>query len=181
VKGEIAIAMGKKKPSQWMKTLLHESCHLDQDTDKKLLEQNRRTGAAYDLVNAHLGGKKYPQALINAAFSLVIECEMDADRRAAKKILKWRLNEIAEDEECYNIDLAKYIQQSNAYANSYQLMKEGVEWDVAVQAMQDAHNIMPTDGIYEIEIHPQLRRFLNKRIAELRSKSASDGSKGVSL
>jgi hypothetical protein len=179
VKGEIAIAFGNKLPHQWMKTLLHESCHLDQENEFNRMVINARESAAYEIVDSFLkGSTRYTERLVDSAFKCVMDCEMDAEKRTVKKILKWKLNELPDL--LYRIDLNKYIQQANSYVNAYQLMREGVDWDTAVQVMQDAYSIMPTDDIYEIEIHPQLRRFLNKRIAA-EKKSVNTGLLAVTL
>lgn len=110
---EIKIAFSSKQ-NLWLKTFLHESCHLDQFLEKSQLWNHMIYGKTdmYKILFDWLQHKKIPKnADIEKSVKKIFELEKDCEERAVKKIIKYSLP----------FNKINYIKQANAYILSYKL------------------------------------------------------------
>lgn len=113
---ELACAIGGKEGS-WIKTLVHESCHLDQFIEKSKFwkESNIRRG---NLTENWINGKEYPQKEVRIEFNREFRLELDCEKRSVEKIIKYNLP----------VPIERYIQQANSYLWIYKLIPKIRQW-----------------------------------------------------
>lgn len=130
---------GISRRRNWLMTLVHETCHMDQFLeDRDLWETYEK------IVNIDdwLSGKKFTKRSVDHAIDTTQMLELDCEIRATKKIKKFNLP----------INLDEYIQKANAYLFFHQYMKESRHWPV------------PPASPYGDKIWPRMpKRFLSSR------------------
>lgn len=117
---ELAVAT-KHPVEKWIQILLHESCHMDQTFDKRLIKQNKIeewNNAARMYFEWLAGDRQLNKTQVLKYARLIMECEIDCDTRVVAKIRKYNLP----------IPIGTYVQKSNAYAYGYIVMSETRKW-----------------------------------------------------
>lgn len=114
----LVVATDKNSISEWISTLIHESCHLDQFIEKSPYWIPDNVGVA--VVENWLNKKNYSKKRLLEAFSNTMSMELDCEKRSIKTIKKYKLY----------IDIKNYIQQANAYIFSYVYSYKNRKWFV---------------------------------------------------
>jgi len=117
----LAIACGQPQEN-WLQTLVHESCHMDQWIENTKEWQDCIVVdniEALDLVELWIDkkielNKKQLNYFINASRNIELDCE----KRAVDKIMKYNLP----------ITISEYIQRANSYIFFYTLLKQTRRW-----------------------------------------------------
>ena len=112
---ELVVATNKKE-NDWLTILIHESCHLDQYTEKTPIWGEGEDGIT--VIDEWLEGKDYKPQQLEKAFIDTIKLEVDCEKRSVKKIKKYNLQ----------IDPELYIQKANAYLISYWATYRDRKW-----------------------------------------------------
>lgn len=102
------LAVATKRPD-YLQTIVHESCHLDQWVEGCKAWTGEINGW---MVEEWLTGKEFDKRKIKRAINKTISLELDCERRSIKKIIK------------YNLPIGEtvYIQKANAYLLFYNYM-----------------------------------------------------------
>lgn len=124
----MSMVVGCAKPvDEWMATLVHESCHMDQWLEDK--EMWNRCMNDYGLFWGWLAGDTMMNtAQVQKACETIIYVEWDCERRSVEKIRKLKLP----------LNISKYCRKANTYLYSYKVIHK--------------YKIFPT-GIYS---HPEV-------------------------
>lgn len=109
----LTVAMGDDI-SIWLPIMVHESCHLDQWYEKIKIWKKSNLSTIDDWLH----GKNFSEKKLEYAFKLTKEVELDCEKRALKKIKKFKLP----------IDSTIYIQKANAYLLFYNYCKKVRKW-----------------------------------------------------
>jgi hypothetical protein len=112
----LVVATKKKKIQDWVDVLVHESCHLDQFTEKSELWVSDNNSLF--VVESWIKGKKMSLAKRDVGFNNTILLELDCEKRSIKKFKKYKLN----------IDIEDYIQKANSYLFSYMIALHEKRW-----------------------------------------------------
>jgi hypothetical protein len=106
----LVVACGKPAKN-WIDVLVHESCHMDQwiKNDPRLEEWGAACSSMWDYLQ---GIKLLNSTQLRKVEDLVIENELDCEKRSVEKIKEWGLP----------ISIENYIKESNTYVFSYRLM-----------------------------------------------------------
>ncbi len=116
IPGILAAATGKPI-NTWLPILVHESCHMDQWYEKipiwKELEKHDTI-----IIDEWLEGKRKVKSKLFKAIDVTRDMELDCEKRAVKKILKFNLP----------IDIGEYIQKANCYIFFYNYLKITRRW-----------------------------------------------------
>jgi hypothetical protein len=112
----LVVAVDKKNETDWIGTLIHESCHLDQFLQKSKLWINDNIGL--DIVEEYVKNRKKDKKKVLNAIKNTMLLEIDCEKRSIKKFKKYKIN----------IDLKKYIREANAYIFSYVYAYENKKW-----------------------------------------------------
>ena len=112
---ELAVATNKKE-NDWLTILIHESCHLDQYTQKIAIWNQGDDGL--DIIDKWLEGGECASQRLQKAFIDTIKLEADCEKRSVKKIKKYNLP----------INQEVYIQKANAYILSYWATYRDRKW-----------------------------------------------------
>ena len=117
---EFAVAVGRSHKF-WLNTFVHETCHIDQwREDLPVWYEKVNDEDPLDLMDAWIQGEiTLDQASIKRMFDIVVEIELDCEKRSVEKIKQYNLP----------IKLDTYIRKSNAYVWSYRLLQVTREWD----------------------------------------------------
>lgn len=124
-KGELGIALGDG-PNEWIKTLIHESCHMDQFIDGEYAwtdnfiydAKDNKVKESVDLIDEWVRGRDLSKEILKEIVDLSLSVELDCERRSAEKIKKYNLD----------IDVEEYTQQSNSYIYFYRHILETRAW-----------------------------------------------------
>lgn len=124
-KGELGIALGDG-PKETIKTLIHESCHMDQFvsgeyawSDTFLYDcKDNKIKESVDLIDEWINGRELSDSVLNDVINCSLNVELDCERRSAEKIKKYNLD----------IDIEEYTQQANSYIYFYRFIKETRAW-----------------------------------------------------
>lgn len=108
----LCTATGKEE-AEWVPIFVHETCHLDQ-----WLEKDPIWKIGSDAVNRLFDNLKPNGRISKKDVQNSILLERNCEVRSIKKIKKYNLN----------IDLDKYIQQSNLYLLSYWMVAKHKKW-----------------------------------------------------
>lgn len=112
----LVVATKKPKIQDWVDVLVHESCHLDQFTEKSELWVSDNN--SLHVVEAWIKGKKMSLAKRDRGFANTLLLEIDCEKRSVKKFKKYKLN----------INTQEYIQKANAYLFSYAVALHEKRW-----------------------------------------------------
>jgi hypothetical protein len=158
----LAVAM-KKEESKWVKTLVHEYCHMQQWKENcpawSNLKLSRQLNAD-DVMDCWLSGKRYTNATLDKAFDVVMKMELDCEKRVIETIKKYNLN----------IDVTEYIQRANAYVLFYKMVRKYKKWYVINKEPYNDESIwskMPKtfNNIYDKPLCPTHENLLLKCFA----------------
>lgn len=126
------LAIGKNR-TDWLQLLVHESCHIDQwIEDVKVWRDEDRLGN--DIFDKWLLGKDFNKTKVKRAVNNIIRLEFDCEMRAIQKINEYDLP----------INIASYIQRSNAYLYYHHRALKNRTWKPAVYESFQIVNAMPT-------------------------------------
>lgn len=131
----LACAIGKPI-KDWYEILIHESCHMDQWSQKDLLWSNQYlNGIDCDKgMDEFLGGKQFHKDEYTYFVRTMQALEIDCEKRSVKKILDLGLD----------VDTKMYIQKANSYLLFYSIILETKKWcDVAPYNVQEIIDLMP--------------------------------------
>ena len=112
----LVVATKKKRIQDWVDVLVHESCHLDQFTEKSELWVTDNNSLS--IVEAWIKGKKMTYKKRDLGFKNTILIELDCEKRSIKKFKKYKLN----------VDTQEYIQKANSYLFSYVVSLHEKRW-----------------------------------------------------
>ena len=102
------------KHSNWLETLVHEYCHMNQWIEQCPSWVNMGDGP--ESIDRWLGGEDILD--IDTHISAVRDMELDNEQRSTEVIRKWGLG----------IDIVGYIKKANAYVYFYNWIKETRRW-----------------------------------------------------
>ena len=131
----LACAVGKPE-KDWYEILVHESCHMDQWSEKSKLWLNvTADGIDCDKgMDEWLGGKKFHPDEYTYYVRTMQLLEIDCEKRSVRKILDLGLG----------IDTVNYTKRANSYLFFYTVMLDTHKWcDVAPYDVPEIVNIMP--------------------------------------
>lgn len=111
--GKLVVA-GGGEVDHWLGILVHESCHMDQCLEDSRIW--REVDPYLEGVDVWLNGGR--PRLKESPFKKVVELELDCERRAIRKIKKYRLP----------LDIELYAQKANAYLFSYEITRRTRKW-----------------------------------------------------
>ena len=132
-KPEMAIATGVPF-EKWILTLLHESCHLDQEFDKSIKEKREWWDKCCINFFEWIGGRKQMnQAQLDEAIRGTIDLELDCEKRTVAKIKKFNLG----------IDTKDYTQKANTYFFGYPIASELRKWTNWVYQQESIWSLAP--------------------------------------
>lgn len=131
---ELAIALGNPF-SRWILILIHESCHMDQEYDKKISQQtkDRWNNDMTAFVEWQQGLKQCNKAQVLKYMESTIDCELDCEKRSVEKIIKWNLP----------LDTRDYIQKANTYLFGHVLVAQRRKWYNNIYNVKTVYNLAP--------------------------------------
>lgn len=103
----LVVATNKKNKLDWIGTVIHESCHLDQFIEKSAVYMKDDLGLY--VVEDWIKGKQNDKKKALNAFMDTIHMELDCEIRSVKKFKKYKIK----------FNEKEYIKQANAYLYSY--------------------------------------------------------------
>ncbi len=114
--GELGISTGDGL-EEWIKVLIHESCHMDQFIENDYVWTNNfiydckdhKIKESIDLLDEWTNGRNFSKSIITDLTNSVLNVELDCEKRSAEKMKRYNLD--------INIDV--YTQQSNSYIYFY--------------------------------------------------------------
>ena len=112
----LVVATKKKKVQDWADVLVHESCHLDQYTEKAKVYTNDKFGIC--IVENWINGKKMSLKKRDLGFKNTILLELDCEKRSIRKFKKYKLT----------INTQEYIQKANSYLFAYMVALHEKRW-----------------------------------------------------
>lgn len=116
--------------NNWLPTLVHESCHMDQWSEKSEV-WGRYTEGNTSIIDEWLNGKNISQSKVFKALDICRELELDCEQRAVQKIIKYNLP----------IDIKEYIQKANCYVFFYNYLKISRKWSLSKNSPYSNPNI----------------------------------------
>lgn len=131
---EMTLCVANSKHEQsFFSILAHESSHMDQFISDKYLWEKSNPG--YTIFFEWLNGKTIvKQEVLQEAVQDIIRIELDAERRALKKIVSYNLD----------IDISYYTRGVNAYLYGYLFSLETKTWTPQVYFDEDVVNACST-------------------------------------
>jgi hypothetical protein len=114
----------------WLPTLVHESCHMDQWSEKSNVWK-RYIDENIGIIDEWLDGKNISQRKVFKALDICRELELDCEQRAVQKIIKYNLP----------IDIKEYIQKANCYIFFYNYLKISRKWSLPENSPYNNPNI----------------------------------------
>lgn len=137
-----------RKHTEWLAILVHEFSHMEQWLENSILWQ-KELACGNSEFGRWLDGKEVKG--INKAITNIINLELDADKRALKKIKDYDLP----------INTVTYIQKANEYILSYRHMLKTRKWDNNV-AFDGKFKRMPSrfmSGSYYKSLSPKIEKI----------------------
>jgi hypothetical protein len=124
-KGELGIAIGDGV-NEWIKVLVHESCHMDQLIENDCAWTNNfiydckdnKIKESVDLLDEWTKGRDFSKSIIKDLTNSILSVEFDCEKRSATKMEKYNLD----------INVEEYIQQSNSYIYFYRFLEHSRTW-----------------------------------------------------
>lgn len=127
----LVVATKKKNIQDWLDILVHESCHLDQFTEKSSFWFPDEVGL--HVVESWIKGKKINVSKAREAFLNTINLELDCEKRTVRKLKKYKIK--------FNSEL--YIQKANAYLFGYGVSFKKRIWPSKPYENFSVYNKMP--------------------------------------
>lgn len=138
--------MGTQK--SWLKTLLHESCHLDQWAEKSKLWEENSVYNDIDWDGWIQGLLEYPPEAINACLDSTKILEMDCEKRVIEKIKKYNLP----------VDIKEYSKGANAYVLYYDFVKKYRTWKPKIYKNKKLLALMPDVITDNLVLTPEIEK-----------------------
>lgn len=119
----------------WLGTLAHEVCHLTQwlVCEPTYCDTMPNGGDPNALVDDWLIGKEFDKRTVKQAVQIVVDLELDNEKRAVRLIKKFKLP----------IDTKKYIQAANSYLFFHEVMFDNRTWYNKLMFNPEIINHMP--------------------------------------
>ncbi len=127
----LAVATKKPKINDWLDVLIHESCHLDQWSEKAKVWIPDDIGLT--IVEKWIKGKNINKKKVFEAFKNTILLELDCEKRTVKKAKKYKIN----------LNFDEYIQKANSYLFAYVYTLENKKWYAAPYENPNIYKKMP--------------------------------------
>ena len=104
------IVTTKHAPDRFLRTFVHESCHMDQFLEQTELWNDPSINDHGDVLNEYLHGERKRKSKLVIDYTKgSLKLELDCEKRAVDKIIKYGLS----------IDLDDYIKVANVYLYSW--------------------------------------------------------------
>lgn len=145
--GNLIIAIGTKNVlNNWLETLVHESCHLDQYLE---IKNFKNALIHFNNIDLWLSGKRFKKEDIKKSFKVVKKYELDCELRTIEKIEKYKLP----------INLDVYKQGVNVHIHFYNWLEINKKWPKNSIYCEDLLNLFPTkvNSYYKIN-----KKLINK-------------------
>lgn len=127
----LVVATKKKNDNEWISTLLHEVCHLDQFLKGPSVWTPDEQ--ALIIVDNWIDGKKISKQKRELGFKNSIALELDCEKRTVRKIKKYNLS----------IDIKDYIMKANSYLFSYVYSLHERKWYKHPYENKQIYSYMP--------------------------------------
>ena len=116
---ELACAIGKPE-QEWMKILIHESCHMDQwvEYPELWLSQYSEGKNSDRIMDNWISGKNFSEQQYTHAIRTMQAIEIDCEKRSAQKIIDLGLP----------INVSEYIKNANSYVLFYSIILKTRAW-----------------------------------------------------
>lgn len=137
----IVVATDKKNKIDWIGTLIHESCHLDQFLEKSKAWVEDDVGLI--VVENWIHGKIKDKSKAFKSFVSVINMELDCEKRSVKKFEKYKIK----------FNKKQYIKQANAYLYSYVYAFKNKKWYPTPYEKKTIVNKMPSEFLKPLEYY----------------------------
>lgn len=131
----LGCAIGQPE-EDWLGTLVHESCHIDQWVEnvqvwKDIYPKGKDLD---DMFDKWINGKDYPIAVVVDFLKKIQLVELDCEKRSVNKIIEHNLP----------IDIKQYIKNANAYIYFYRAILGARQWcDVPPYVVKEITDLMP--------------------------------------
>lgn len=150
--GTLAVATGAV---DWPGILAHEFGHFEQ-YNEGLFNADSLSFEPYGVLEEWYAGKKHSEKKIGKAFDWVMECELDAERRAVGYISRYQLVS----------DLGAYIARANGYIVSHLWARKHRQWPHLPIDWKglSAKQLVPNNRIWnrdEVVLTPELEAEIN--------------------
>lgn len=116
----LACAMGQPDFEKAILLFIHESCHLDQWSERHKKNSIWSKGDTINIIEDWLGGMEISESELDRAFTQSKEIEIDCEKRSVKKIKKYKIP----------VNVEQYIQKANAYILFYNYLKKHRKWSI---------------------------------------------------
>lgn len=130
------------KDESWFEIFVHEYCHFLQHLDNKF------TNSSYwDDMDAWLLGKKkrLSRKRLDRCFRVVMNCELDCEKRAVKLIKRYNLP----------INVKTYTKKANVYILFYTMVRKYRKWYKRLPtAIPELYNMMPSEEFWKTWNNP---------------------------
>lgn len=136
--------------SHCMQTLVHESCHMDQWSEKMKLWVHSSNCGDDDIFDKWLLGKDFPEYKMIRIINRIQQIELDCERRSVEKIKQYNLK----------INIEEYIKNANSYIYLYTYIKEKRKWpDKAPYKIKKIMDLMPSRFLKDYsKLKPEVRK-----------------------
>ena len=116
----LACAMGQTDFEKAILLFIHESCHLDQWSERKEKNSLWSKGDTMWIIDEWLTGEEKTESELDKAFSQSIEIEIDCEKRSVEKIKQYDIP----------VNIEQYIQKANAYILFYNYLRKHRKWSI---------------------------------------------------
>ncbi len=144
-----------KPQKDWVMVLLHESSHMDQWIEQCKIWRDACNKTDYiTLLEKWLQGKEVSDFKLNLIIKHNRNLELDCERRAIKKALKYNIK----------INITEEIQKANSYIYFYTMLKDSRSWyTTAPYYVKEVWSQMPKtfDNDYSI-LSPKIKKLYTK-------------------
>lgn len=131
--GKLTLAIGTKNIlNNWLETLVHESCHLDQYIE---IKNFKKSLLHFNNIDLWLSGKRFNKIELEKSFKIVKKFELDCEIRSIKKIKKYNLP----------INVEKYSQAANLHIHFYNWLKINKKWPKHSIYSEELLNLFPKE------------------------------------
>lgn len=144
----LVVATKKSNNMEWVTTLLHESCHMDQFLTGSSFYISDSVGL--EIVEDWINNKNINDYKLLKGFYNTIQLEIDCEKRTLRKIKKYKLP----------VKEKRYIQEANAYLFAYVYTLVTKKWYKAPYEKIDIVKYMPTKFL---KVEEYFTKFNNYR------------------
>ena len=116
----LACAMGQSNFEKAIILFIHESCHLDQWSEREQENSLWSKGDTMGLIDEWLDGEEISDSELDRAFNQSKDIEIDCEKRSVEKIKQYDLP----------INIEEYIQKANAYILFYNYLRKHRKWSI---------------------------------------------------